>query len=361
MQTDNQTALLVIMPEDSEQHPNERLQQVMEYCIGSEPVICWTKAEQFVPLHGRKILFVINVGADGTNLEYQKFLRILRRDSDCLNGCVASVLVDGQSELYTKEIARELVFTANMCGCTFPGKPLVEGTLSLDNYIIQARNRGLDRMGAYLESARELVEQLRSFQMPKHRKPQILAVHASNRETSNTLTLWRKVKQHLEQDCSIQEISLQNGTVVDCTGCTFNTCKHFGEMCSCFYGGVMVEEVYPAILDCDALVMICPNYNDAISANLSAFINRLTALFNQVRFYNKAVFAIVVSGYSGGDIVARQVLGALNMNKTFLLPARFAMFATANDPFSVEKIADIDLQAENFAQNILLQLKNSKS
>jgi len=128
-------------------------------------------------------------------------------------------------------------------------------------------------------------------------------------------------------------------------------------MCSCFYGGVMVEEVYPAILDCDALVMICPNYNDAISANLSAFINRLTALFNQVRFYNKAIFAIVVSGYSGGDIVARQVLGALNMNKSFWLPAEFALFATANDPFSIEKIADIDMQAEVYAQNILQQLK----
>ena len=128
-------------------------------------------------------------------------------------------------------------------------------------------------------------------------------------------------------------------------------------MCSCFYRGVIVEEVYPAILNCDALVMICPNYNDAVSANLSAFINRLTALFSQVRFYNKAVFAIVVSGYSGGDIVARQVLGALNMNKSFLLPANFALFATANDPFSVERVQDINEQAKLFAENMLLQLK----
>ncbi len=357
MEPNNHTQLLIIMPEDEGQEANPRLEQILRHCIGQYDVELWTKAEQFVPSDQRKILFVLNVGADGINLEYQKLLRILRRSPSCLTGCVGSVLVDGQSELYTKEIGRELVFTANGCGCVFPGKPLVEGTLTLDNFIIQARNRGTDRMGAYLQSAYELVEQLMQFQLPKHRKPQILAVHASNRETSNTLTLWRKVKQHLESECSIQEISLQNGTITDCTGCAFNTCKHFGELCSCFYGGVMVEEVYPAILDCDALVMICPNYNDAISANLSAFINRLTALFSQVRFYNKAVFAIVVSGYSGGDIVARQVLGALNMNKTFLLPANFALFATANDPFSVEKIADIDQQAQDFAQNMLEQLK----
>lgn len=349
--------ILIIQPKNEGQENNARLEQVLSHSIRNTSVEIWHKAEQFTPVQHRRILFVINLGEDGINLEYHKFLRAMRRSPDCLQDCVGAVLIDGQSELYTKDAGRELVFTANQCGCIFPGKPLVEGTASLDNFLVQARNWETDRMGAYLKSAAILIEQLCGFQLPKHRKPQILAVHASNRETSNTLTLWRKVRTYLEQDCTIQEISLQNGTITDCTGCAFNTCKHFGELCSCFYGGVMVEEVYPAILDCDALVMICPNYNDALSANLSAFINRLTALFSQVRFYDKALFAIVVSGYSGGDIVAKQVLGALNMNKTFLLPANFALFATANDPFSIEKIDHIDDEAEAFAQNILRQLK----
>lgn len=356
-QLESQTELLIIMPQEETRPCSSRLQTVLEYSTNAYAVKVWQKADAFVPVQNQRILFVLYLGADGINLEYQKLLRKLRSQPMCLENCTGAILVDGENELYTKAMARELAFSANQCGCAFPGKPLVEGTLSLDNFIIQARNRGTDLMGAYLSAAKELVDQLMHFQMPKHRKPQILAVHASNRETSNTLTLWRKVKAHLEPDCAIREISLQNGTVTDCTGCAFNTCKHFGEMCSCFYGGVMVEEVYPAILDCDALVMICPNYNDAISANLSAFINRLTALFNQVRFYNKAVFAIVVSGYSGGDLVAKQVLGALNMNKSFLLPANFALFATANDPFSVEKITDIDAEAERFARNMLHQLK----
>ena len=32
----------------------------------------------------------------------------------------------------------------------------------------------------------------------------------------------------------------------------------------------MTEAVFPAILACDTLVMLCANYNDALSANLTA-------------------------------------------------------------------------------------------
>ena len=85
----------------------------------------------------------------------------------------------------------------------------------------------------------------------------------------------------------------------------------------------MVEEVYPAVRRCDALVMLCANYNDALSANLTACVNRLTALFRQQRFYEKRLFGLVVSGYSGGDLLARQLISALNMNKSFFLPPYF--------------------------------------
>ncbi len=352
-----QTDFLIIMPEDDEQQVNERQQQILQQAIEGYQVEIWHKAEEFVPIQNRRILFVLNLGSDGINVECRKFLRAMRRQPNCLQGCVGSVIADADSELYTKAEARELVFAANLCGCIFPGKPLVEGTASLDNFLIQARNLETDRMGAYQQLTKHLITQLLEFQLPLHERPKVLAVHASNRTTSNTLTLWRKVKQHIEHDCDVQEISLQNGSVVDCNGCPYQTCRHFGETYSCFYGGVMVEEVYPAILDCDALIVLCPNYNDAISANLSAFINRLTALFSRMRFYNKAVFSIVVSGYSGGDIVSKQIMGALNMNKTFLLPANFSLMATANDPFSINKITDIDQRAEEFAHNMLRHLK----
>ena len=353
----NETDFLIIMPEDDEQQVNERQLMILNQAIEGYQVEIWRKAEEFTPVRNRRILFVLNLGSDGINVEYQRLLRVMRHSPESLKGCVGSILVDADSELYTKAEARELVFAANLCGCMFPGKPLVEGTASLDNFLIQARNLETDRMGAYKKLARNLIEQLIAFELPLHERPKVLAIHASNRATSNTLTLWGKVKQHIEQDCDVQELSLQNGSVVDCNGCPYQTCRHFGETYNCFYGGVIVEAVYPAILECDALIVLCPNYNDAVSANISAFINRLTALFSRTRFYNKAVFCIVVSGYSGGDIVAKQIMGALNMNKTFLLPANFSLLATANDPFSINKIADIDQRAEAFAKNMLRHLR----
>ena len=115
----------------------------------------------------------------------------------------------------------------------------------------------------------------------------------------------------------------------------------------------MVEKVYPAILRSDVLVLICPNYNDSVSANIMAFINRLTALFRTSDFSRKRIYAIVVSGYSGGDIVAQQIIGAINMNKNFILPPRFAMLETANDPGTALKLPGIEERTKSFADRII--------
>ena len=193
---------------------------------------------------------------------------------------------------------------------------------------------------------------LLEFQPNPKKHSNILVLHASNHATSNTAMLWDMVKQHLS-NCDITEISLRNGTIQDCAGCPYKMCMHFSEKSSCYYGGVIVEQVYPAVSSCDALVLLCPNYNDALSANITAFINRLTALFRKNQFYEKNIFALVVSGYSGGNIVAEQVISALSMNKTFRLPPHFAMLETANNPSSILEVADIQQKAENFANNMM--------
>ena len=138
------------------------------------------------------------------------------------------------------------------------------------------------------------------------------------------------VKENLS-DINITEINIQNGTIVDCVGCPYKTCKHYGQQTKCFYGGIIVKEVYPAILEADSLVFICPNYNDMITANLVALINRLTALFRKTKFYDKTLFSIIVSGHSGGDALAKQLISSLNINKTFRLPPYFSFMAVAND------------------------------
>ena len=266
---------------------------------------------------------------------------------------MGGIIVDGSSELFTKALARRLAFSANLAGCIFPGKPLVEATGSLSNFNVLSNIWDISPYETYRKQTLDLARRVLDFTWPAPgRRPEILALHASSRSTSNSLLLWDLVRAHLDEHTNVQEVSLRNGAMVDCRGCPYDECLHYGEHDGCFYGGIMTDQVYPAIIKCDALVMICPNYNDAVGANLTAFINRLTSIFRTHDFSMKRVYALVISGYSGGDIVAEQIIGALNFNKAFILPAQFCMVETANDPRSVLQIPGIEEKAWQFAARI---------
>ena len=347
--------IIVICPDDGNQSEKNRLSSVLEYALNGIEHRFITKAAQLTSLNGEKLLFAVSLGKFGVNTEYYAMLGYIRSNMGCFSNCIGGIIVDGDSDLYTKSLARELVFAANCAGCAFVGRPLVEGTKTLDNFTVLAQLMETDNLGAYYKSCRILTEQLRDFEgfAKPDKKPNLLVLHASSHKSSNTFALWNKVKEQLGDRFDITEIGLRNGTLSDCAGCPYTTCLHFGERGSCFYGGIMANEVYPAVLAANAVVMLCPNYNDALSANLTACINRLTALFRTVRFYDKALFGIVVSGYSGSDIVAQQLIAALNMNKTFFLPANFCMMETANNAGTAVKLPDIDKRISAFADNII--------
>lgn len=363
----NEKKLLVIYPQKRRNEGRERLDQILAYALeGLEAEIyedmrtLWEDVGETCPttwFQNKKILFAIPLGKNGVNRGYYEVLAWLRSGEQVLSGSVAGFLIDADSELFTKAVARELAVAANEAGCAFVGRPLVEGTASLDNYIVQASNMRTDKMGAYLKSARILAEQLLDFQWEKKEHPHLLVLHASNHKTSNTMAIWKEVRAKIEEDVEIQEINLRNGTLEDCAGCPFKMCLHFGERGQCFYGGAMQNEVYPAVKWADGILLLCPNYNDALSANLTAFINRLTALFRTTRFYDKAMFAIIVSGYSGSDLLAGQLATALNMNKTFFMPGNFCMMETANSPGSALRAEGIEERIEKFAENVLNTLK----
>lgn len=228
----------------------------------------------------------------------------------------------------------------------------MEATGSLRNFRTQAQIGGVDEKTAFRLAVGELVDRLTAWRpLPPVRR--VLALHASQRSASNTLALWELVKAALPPEIAVEEVGLRNGAVPDCNGCSYTACLHFGEQGSCFYGGPMVEEVYPAVRRCDALVMLCANYNDALSANLTACVNRLTALFRQTRFYDKRLFGLVVSGYSGGDLLARQLISALNMNKSFFLPPHFCLLETANERGSLIRLPGIRNTAAAFAKEMM--------
>ena len=345
-------SLTLIHPAPDALWADARLAGVLRRALGERQAPVRTRAEELDGLGGRKLLFALPLGEWGINSEYIRMLARLRAEPQLLEGCTAALVVDGAGELYTKSAAAELALALNRAGCALIGRPLVEGTGSLANFQVQAQVQGATLMGAYEGAVRDLAERLEGPGFPKKERPSLLALHASSHHTSNTMALWGRVRAELEDACDIREIGLRNGTLADCSGCPYTMCLHFGERGDCFYGGVMSTEVYPAVREADALVLLCPNYNDALSANLTAFINRLTALFRQTRFYDKAVFALIVSGYSGGDILARQVIAAMNMNKSFYLPPRFALMETANFPGQAMALTGIVERLERFAGNI---------
>ena len=382
----NKTPLTVILPEDSpagNSVPSRaRFGRALEAVVSAagKENVTFIRGTENIPasLCDRRILFAVSLPADGICEDLFRLLRLLRTSDSLLEGATGALLVDGGGALYTKSTAAQLVFAANRAGCAFIGRPLVEATGDLSNFHVIADNLGTDLENAYLESVHDLVTRLlapapfphkgcacpaasHTSRSPLQRnvrtgntaglRPKLLALHASSHETSNTLALWHAVRDRLD-GIDTHEISLRNGTLSDCSGCSFELCLHYGEQDSCFYGGVMVEEVYPALREADAILMVCPNYNDAIGANLTAFINRLTAMYRAHPFTGKALFAIVVSGYSGSDMLATQLIAALNMNKSFYLPPRFCLTATAHAPGSAMQIPGIHAQLDAFADSI---------
>ena len=345
-------SIALIRPAPDSGWAGQRLEDILRYALGGKEIHEVRRAEELDGLEGRRVLLALPLGDTGVSLEYMRMLSRLRKEPGLLRGCTGGLIVDGAGELYTKSAAAEGALAMNRAGCALVGRPLVEGTGSLVNFAVQAKNLGVGLMDAYRHAARELAERVEGFSFLKKERPEILVLHASSHHTSNTMDLWAQVREQVGDQCVVQEIGLRNGTLSDCSGCPYTMCLHFGEQGGCFYGGVMRDEVYPAVRSADALVLLSPNYNDALSANLTAFINRLTALFRQTRFYDKAVFTIVVSGYSGGDVVARQVIAGMNMNKSFYLPPNFALIETANNPGEALALPGIQQRLKGFAQNM---------
>ena len=301
------------------------------------------------PLQGRRVLFALATDDCGMDEATLRLLRRLRADTHAMDGSLGALLVDGEGELYTKQLAQEAALAANLSGCTFFGKPLVEGTGSLYNQHILAAKAGKSLRETYFSRAGELVRELDRFTAPKFERPRLVVLHASERGRSGTLWLWERLRERLEDCCDIREIPLQNGTIHDCRGCSYGACLHYAQNDSCFYGGAIAETVLPAIRDCNAMLFLCPNYNDAVGANITALFNRLTSLLLQSDLREKYLFGIVVSGYSGSDLVAKQLLGAMCLNKGAMLPPRFCMMQTANDLPAAKQLPGIEAQLDAFA------------
>lgn len=305
-------------------------------------------------LKNKKILFALELGFTGFDLQMLKFFDSLKDEgNDVFYNSTAALIVHSSSELGTKGSAQDIVFIANNMGCDFIGHPLIEATNSLKNFLTWQKTLQMPLKDIAVHLADKLGKRLYEYKNIKNDKTgkNITVLYSSPHKISNTLALWRMTSKHLK-DFVINEIQIDNGKILDCKGCSYKLCLHYGKQNRCFYGGFMTQNILPAIEKSDSLVWLCPNYNDAIAANLTATINRLTVLYLKTGFHNKSIFGVVVSGNSGSDSVAKQIIGALNLNKGFRLPPYAIITETANDPNSIFKIGNIEDKAKVFAKHI---------
>lgn len=333
------------------------MQQMIKAAIGEKRYVTIQNRHSLPDLRNKKILYAVELDEAGMNIPlFQIISSLYQRGHDALEGASGALLIHSKGALFTKSMAANIIFLTNQLGCRFMGHPLVEATKDLQNFLTWQNIHAIPLADICMKLSKNLGDRLMAEQPLSISNPKILALHSSSKSTSNTLMLWDMVKKNLGA-FQVEELHVANGTVLDCIGCTYHTCMHYGLQHGCFYGGFMTKEVNPGVEACDALVWICPNYNDSISSNLMAVINRLTALYRRIKFYDKSVFAIVVSGNSGSDSVAKQLIDALNINKGFRLPPYFVLMATANDPSRILKVEGIEDRARSYSENMIKEIK----
>ncbi len=313
-----------------------------------------------------KKLFIIELDVIGENDAANAYLRdqmtLFKQgyDTQFTNAIAALIVVSGD-ECFTKSYAKKFIFVANQMGCEFIGHPLVERVKNHQNFKTWAKV--IDEPLETIEKIQiaKLIERLAAYSFLAKESLKILVLHAGHKGISNTLMLWDLIKERLNtknnETLIIDELHVEEGKITDCYGCSFETCSYYSLEKSCFYGGFVVESLFPMIEQADIVVWICPNYNDAISAKLMAVINRLTALYRKISFQDKYILGIVVSGNSGNDSVSGQLIGALHINKGFRLPPKFVSMAIANDPGDILQVDDLDSRINDYV-NIVHELTN---
>lgn len=271
---------------------------------------------------------------------------------DYFKGAQGAFLIASDNIYFTKSYAMRMMFLLNLHGMYFLGHALMETIEDYKNFATWQKVHPISLREVCQKRVAGFADSLNDHQ-PIVRK-NLLVLHASQRKTSNTLMLWDMVQKHLS-GFNINVTHVENGDIIDCKGCDYTTCLHYAENKSCYYGGVMTREILPAVEWADIVVWICPNYNDAVSAMHTALINRLTVLYRRISLRPKQFYGVIVSANSGGDVVAAQLISALNLNKGMMLPPQAMLCETANDPGVILTVDGIEQKAAAFAKRIMQQ------
>lgn len=171
---------------------NLRLNETLAYALEGVAHARMKSADALPRLAGKRVLFAIGLSEHGLDVEVIALIAALRQNPKAMEGATGAILLDGAGELYTKQTADMLALAANLAGCFFPGKPLVEATGSLDNWNVQSLRRGVSLAGAYRQAARELVLRLAAFSPKKKRGRRCCCcTRATGRPPTRCKSVWR--------------------------------------------------------------------------------------------------------------------------------------------------------------------------
>lgn len=343
----------LILPEK----PSTILQDMIDVTLKDIKYNTIKNKNDLVSLKSKKIVFAIELPITGQSSNLNDIFLNLFKDKESLENSEAIILIHSSSILNTRSCCQSIIFNSNLLGCRFVGRPIVEATKDLSNVLPLQKIYKKDLKCILLDQCKDLSKRFINYNKENIKEPTLLVVHSANKNKSNTYALWNKVKNNIS-NIDIDEINLWNKSIKDCIGCSYSICKSKGMNESCIYDDIITKELYPKIIEADGLLLISPNYNDMLEANIIATINRLTAIFRKHKFYNKKVFSIIVSGHSGIEALAKQIISSININKTFQLPPYFSLYAQASEPGSINKVKDIEKLAESFAKNIEKEIRN---
>ncbi|MBP2026735.1 multimeric flavodoxin WrbA [Acetoanaerobium pronyense] len=301
---------------------------------------------------GDIVLFALQPDKNGIDYEVLSFFERARNTSkDFFKGTFGAIICYSENEFYTKHFSSQIAFLANLMGCEFIGKPLVEAISNFENFRTWQKVYSLTLEEICLRECEKNGNRLKNYKS-KLENPfkKITSVHASSPHKSNTYALMDMVIKDLNIETEV--FSLAEKKIMDCRGCYFDECMAFAVKDRCFYENDSLNYIFDSINNSDALLIACPNYNDSMPANYFAMVNRMTYVYRTKDLSDKYIYSIIVSSNSGSDMVAMQIISAFCFNKGFRLPPYFSLFEMASDPLSILQKKGIEKKAESFAMNI---------
>lgn len=305
-------------------------------------------------LRGKKLLLAQSLDASGADPAVNAFLSEISARQNPLEDSTVGCFVESQSDFFTRIAGVNAIYLMNRAGATLPGRSLVEATPGLSNFepLQKVLNKTPEEL--FLDQLDALREGL-SAKSIRYDTPRLSVWTIGRPGVSATRAVWELIEPHLS-GLEIDFLNFGNQNIRDCRGCAYEICKEMGAQTRCIYEDYIVETLYPSIEKADAVLIMAPNYNDMLPANFVSAINRLTALFRKRKFYDKQLFSVIVAGYTGAELLSRQLISALHINKTFALPPRFSLELRAQNVESVQKNEALPQIAQDFAlhiQNIL--------